>query len=545
MSEQQVLVPDIGDFSDVDVIEVHVKAGDVIAAEDALITLETDKAAMEVPAPRAGKVVSVTVAVGDKVSEGTPIVSLETEGDAPPAAAPDPLPEPASGATGGGVVGPSMREVTVPDIGDFSDVDVIEVFVKPGDVIAAEDALITLETDKAAMDVPSPVAGTVTAVNVKVGDKVSEHDLILILEVAGAESRSAGLEDDAPTRRQPSLVQPAPAPVAPETATPAAEPPTGRAEAPAPALPPIDEKSFSRAHASPAVRKFAREVGVDLGRVKGSGKKGRIIQDDVKAFVKSIMQGEAQAPGAGLPGVPKVDFGKFGPIETKALSRIKKISGARLQASWLNLPHVTQHDEADITELEAARQQLKAKAAAEGIRLTPLAFVLKACVQVLQAFPQFNASLDEAGQNLVLKQYFHLGFAADTPQGLVVPVIRDADRKDIYELARDLGELSEKARAGKLKADEMQGGSFTVSSLGGIGGTAFTPIINAPEVAILGVSRSRMAPVFHDGEFVPRLMVPLSLSYDHRVIDGAEAVRFTTQLGQALADVKSLLEAIP
>lgn len=540
MSEQQILVPDIGDFSDVDVIEVHVKAGDMVALEDALITLETDKAAMDVPAPHAGKVSSMAVAVGDKVSEGSLILTLEAGAVSAPAP-PDESELKREVETAGAVtVGPYMREVTVPDIGEFSDVDVIEVFVKPGDRIAVDDPLVTLETDKAAMDVPSPFAGTVTAVNLKSGDKVSESDLILILEAAEAAPATVEIEEDedAPTLLQPVLSRPPPALPTASRVEPAATPPAGAG------LPPIDEKSFAKAHAGPAVRKFARELGVDLGRVKGSASKGRIVQEDVKAFVKSIMKGEAQAPG-GLPRVPKVDFEKFGPVQAQALSRIKKISGARLQASWINLPHVTQHDQADITELEQARQQLKAKAAAEGIRLTPLAFVLKACIQALQAFPQFNASLDESGQNLILKQYFHLGFAADTPQGLVVPVIRDADRKDIYELARALGALSEKARGGKLKVDEMQGGSFTVSSLGGIGGTAFTPIINAPEVAILGVSRSRTAPVYRDGELVPRLLLPLSLSYDHRVIDGAEAARFTTYLGEALADVKSLLEAIP
>jgi len=539
LSEQQVLVPDIGDFTDVDVIEVHVNAGDVVAVEDALITLETDKAAMEVPAPTGGEVSSVAVAVGDKVSEGSLILTLEVGAESAPPPPDKTEPHREIETAAAITVGPFMREVTVPDIGEFSDVDVIQVFVKPGDRIAVDDPLVTLETDKAAMDVPSPYDGTVTAVNLKPGDKVSESDLILMLESAEAVPARLPVEDDdAPTRRQPA--PPTAPPQAPAARVePATKPPTS------PVQPPIDEKTFAKAHASPAVRKFARELGVDLGRVKGSGRKGRIVQDDVKAYVKSFIKGDEQTPGAGLPKVPKVDFEKFGPVKIQALSRIKKISGVRLQASWINLPHVTQHDEADITELEQARQQLKAKAAGEGIRLTPLAFVLKACIQALQKFPQFNSSLDEGGQNLILKQYFHLGFAADTPQGLVVPVIRDADRKDIYELARELGELSEKAREGKLKVDQMQGGTFTVSSLGGIGGTAFTPIINAPEVAILGVSRSKTVPVYQDGELVPRLLVPLSLSYDHRVIDGAEAVKFTTYLGEALADVKSLLEAIP
>jgi pyruvate dehydrogenase E2 component (dihydrolipoamide acetyltransferase) len=404
-------------------------------------------------------------------------------------------------------------------------------------VISAEDALITLETDKASMDVPADVGGTIKSVLVAIGDKVSMDSPIAVIEGAGAAAAAT-----------PETPAPAPQPEAKPAAP--AEKPARPAERTAPAapgrLPPINEAGFARAHASPSVRKLARELGVDLAQVKGSGAKDRVLHDDVKAFVKAILSGQAAAPaGTGLPPTPKVDFGKFGEIEQQPLTRIQKISGPRLQASWINLPHVTQHDLADITELEARRQKLKGPAREKGIPLTPLAFILKACVAALQEFPKVNASLSEDGEHLVMKKYCHLGFAADTEQGLVVPVIRDADQKDVYELAKDLADLSLAAREGKLKAEQMQGATFTVSSLGGIGGTAFTPIINSPEVAILGVSRHSMQPVWDGEKFRPRLMLPLSFSYDHRVIDGAMAVRFTTFLGEALGDIDSLLQAIP
>ena len=423
-------------------------------------------------------------------------------------------------------------KVLVPDIGGFKDVSVIEVLVKAGEQIDKETPLITLETEKATMDVPAPAAGRIREVKVKAGDKVSEGSLILLLEVAAQPGAPASAVPAAAASS--SAPAPAPATASPAAAAPAAAPsaPSGRAA--------IDESAFSKAYASPSVRKFARELGADLGRIKGTGPKERITQDDVKAQVKKLLTTGA-APVSAIPKVPDVDFAKFGAIEPKPLSRIQRISGARLQASWLNLPHVTQHEEADITDLEIARVALKAKASQEGVRLTPLAFIIKACVLALKKFPRFNASLDAAGENLIYKKYFHIGFAADTPEGLVVPVIRDADRKNLFEIARTLAELSEKARAGKLTAAEMQGGSFTVSSLGGIGGTAFTPIINAPEVAILGVSKSSQKPLFQQGAFVPRLMLPLSLSYDHRVIDGAEAARFVVFLSSTLSDVKALL----
>jgi pyruvate dehydrogenase E2 component (dihydrolipoamide acetyltransferase) len=409
-----------------------------------------------------------------------------------------------------------------------------------------EGALITLETEKATMDVPSTAAGVVRELKVQRGSRVSQGDVIAVLEVAAAavpaSAAAAAPAVVSPARDAARSAAPLPASSPPQP--PAAPPARDEARAGAGA---IDEPGFARAHASPAVRKLARELGVDLARVQGSGAKGRITDVDVKAYVKRILSSGAVAAqgGAALPRVPAVDFAAFGPVERRPLTRIQKISGPRLHASWVNLPHVTQFDEADITETEQARASLKQQATERGIKLTPLAFVIRACVQALQQFPQFCASLDADAGELVYKKYVHIGFAADTPNGLVVPVVRDADRKDVFELARDLADLSEKARAGKLSAAEMQGGCFTVSSLGGIGGTAFTPIINAPEVAILGVSRSTYKPVYEDGAFVPRLMMPLSLSYDHRVIDGAAAVRFTSFLAAALRDVDGLLRAIP
>jgi len=452
-------------------------------------------------------------------------------------------------------------EVLVPDIGGFKDVDVIDVLVKDGQEIEKEAPLITLETEKAAMDVPAPMSGRITQVKLKQGDKVSEGSLILTLEPAAAEARGApaapspgssapGATPSAgPAQPRPAIAPAATAPPVAGNAVPAAAAPTAAAAraAPPPAVRAdamIDEAAFSKAYASPSVRKFARELGADLGRIKGTGIKGRITQEDVKAHVKTILTAPtapAAAPVSPLPKVPVVDFALFGAIEIKPLSRIQKISGARLQASWINLPHVTQHEDADITDLEAVRVALKSKASQEGVRLTPLAFIIKACLLALQKFPRFNSSLDAGGENLVFKKYFNIGFAADTPNGLVVPVIPNADRLDIYGIARVLAAMSEKARAGKLKNTEMQGGTFTISSLGGIGGTAFTPIINAPEVAILGVSKSSQKPVYDKGAFLPRLMLPLSLSYDHRVIDGAEAARFIVFLAKTLGDVKALL----
>lgn len=546
-TRKEILVPDIGDFSNVDVIEVLVAPGERVQREQGLITIETDKATMDVPSPLAGTLVEVTVSPGDKVSMGSVLALIEMEDDvvsavpvnvAAVAAAVAEAPPRAPGASAASatptasepVPQPPMTgavQVSVPDIGDFSAVDVIEVLVSAGDSVAAEQGLITIETDKATMDVPAPRAGIVASLQVKAGDKVSKGDPILMLTVSEPATVVAGKPAAAP----PATAEPS-SQAGPDGATSA---PRGDA----------GEVGFALAHAGPAVRKFAREVGVDLIRVKGSGRRGRITRADVKQYVKTRLS-QTPVPGvSGLPAVPKVDFARFGPIELRPLGRIRKISGPRLQASWLNIPHVTQHDDADITDMEAMRKVLSQSAASRGIRLTPLAFIMRACAMALQEFPQFNSSLDSTGENLVFKQYLHIGFAADTENGLVVPVVRDADKKDVFELARELAELSAAAREGKLTAAQIQGGCFTVSSLGGIGGTAFTPIINAPEVAILGVSRSRMAPVYDGENFLPRLMLPLSLSYDHRVIDGADAARFTTYLGTALGNVAKLIQAIP
>jgi pyruvate dehydrogenase E2 component (dihydrolipoamide acetyltransferase) len=432
----------------------------------------------------------------------------------------------------------ARREIRVPDLGDFSNVEIVEVLVKAGDLVRAEQTLITLETDKAAMEVPSPVAGTLVEMKIAQGGRVSTGDLIAFVEADEAAAVPAAAAQEQKPATPASARTEAPA------APPARRAPTGRtpeaARPTAQTLPPIDESGFARAHASPSVRKFARELGVDLGRVKGSGQKGRVLLDDVKQFVKSVMSG-AVSTGPALPAVPVVDFAKFGPVEISPLSRVRKISGPRLQAAWLNIPHVTQQDDADITGLEERRQALKDKATAAGVKLTPLAFFVRAAVLALKEFPDFNSSLTEDGSGLVHKKYWHIGFAADTPQGLVVPVIRDADQKDVFGIARELATLSEKARGGKLTASEMQGGTFTISSLGGIGGTYFSPIVNAPEVAILGVGRSAMQPVWAKDKFVPRLILPLSLAYDHRVIDGATGARFSTFLVGLLGDVDRLL----
>jgi pyruvate dehydrogenase E2 component (dihydrolipoamide acetyltransferase) len=544
----EVVVPDLGDFADVEVIEVLVKPGDAVGAEQGLITLETDKATMDIPSPVAGKISAVTVKVGDRVSTGSVIASLEPAEDAAAgavagAAPPDDdrtvrqpkLPRESSAATPAAAPA-APRTVVVPDLGDFAGVEIIDVLVKVGDEVTAEQGLVTLETEKASMDVPSPEAGRVVELKVAVGSKVSAGDALIVLQPGGAASASAA---PASASASASLAS---APRAPS-------PPTAAKPKPSPAAPSrsaVASKptSFAEAHASPSVRKLARELGVDLGRVRGSGAKGRVTVDDVKAFVKEIMQ---VGPGAAsaLPAVPAVDFARYGRVETEPLSRIQKISGPRLHASWVNVPHVTQHDEADITELEEKRSALKEQAQKRGIKVTPLAFIIRACALALAEMPHFKSSLASDGESLVIKHYTNIGFAADTPNGLVVPVIRDADKKDLYEIAKALAELSDRARNGKLQSEDVQGGVFTVSSLGGIGGKFLTPIINAPEVAILGVSRSAWQPVYRYLAFVPRLMLPLSLSYDHRVIDGAKAVRFTTRLGEILANPAQLIEAIP
>ncbi len=457
----------------------------------------------------------------------------------------------------------ASKEIRVPELGDFKDVAVIEVLVKPGETVQIDTPLLTLETEKATMDVPSPDAGVIETLHVSKGARISAGSLIATLKVAdgaaadAAPAKPAAAPAAAPASKQQDVAKPATPPPAPKAPAPKASPPNVgdgtralAALAAAPAV--VSEDSIARAHASPSVRKFARELGADLLRIQGSGQKGRITEEDVKAFVKSALAGGAanamaggSVAGRAWPDVAAPDFAQFGAIEIKPLGRVQRISGSRLHASWVNLPHVTQFDEADITELDEVRKGLKSGSDSAGVKLTPLAFIVRACVKALQEFPLFNSSLDARGENLIYKKYFHIGFAADTPHGLMVPVIRDANRKDIYEIAHALATLSQKARAGKLAGVDMQGGSFTISSLGNIGGTAFTPIINAPEVAILGVSRSSLKPVYRDESLVPRLMLPLSLSYDHRVIDGANGGRFMTFLVAALADVHGLLEAVP
>ena len=536
----EIKVPDIGGHDNVDVIDVAVKAGDTIAVDDTLITLETDKATMDVPADVAGVVKEVKISVGDKVSEGSVVVTVETAAAAAPAEAGAPVaaalaaeaPAAAPAATGGSV------NVEVPDIGDNSGVDVIDVAVKVGDTVAVDDTLITLETDKATMDVPSTAAGKVTAVNIKVGDKVSQGTVIITVEGGASAPVAAPAQAAAPA---PAAT---PAPVVAKESTPPVAASTTILQSTAA----IDESGFAKAHAGPSSRKFARELGVDLAKVKGSGSKGRVTKEDIKSFVKGLMQSgnvPAATAGASLGGGldllpwPKVDFSKFGEIEVQPLSRIKKISGQNLSRNWVMIPHVTVNEDADMTELEEFRKTINKEWEREGVKVSPLAFIIKASVVALKKFPEFNSSLD--GDNLVLKKYFNIGFAADTPNGLVVPVIKDADKKGLKEISLELAELSKKARDGKLKPQEMQGACFTISSLGGIGGTGFTPIVNAPEVAILGVCKSQIKPVWNGKEFAPRLMCPLSLSFDHRVIDGAAGMRFTVFLAQLLADFRRVI----
>lgn len=544
----EVKVPDIGDFSEVAVIELLVKPGDTVAVDQSLMTVESDKASMEIPSSHAGVVKEFKVKLGDKVSEGSAVLVLEAEGAAVPAPAPAAAPAAPVAAAPAPVAAPVAApaatgsiEVRVPDIGDFKDVAVIEVFVKPGDTVKVEQSLITVESDKASMEIPSSHAGVIKELKVKLGDKVNIGDLLAILEGAVA----AGAAPAAPAAAS-APVAAAPAPVA-AAATPAA------ATVSAPAHNPTATPALGLPHASPSVRKFARELGVPLAEVKGSGAKGRITLEDVQGFTKSVMAGAiqtqaqaAKAPAAsgggsdlGLIPWPKVDFAKFGPIERKELGRIKKISGANLLRNAVMIPAVTNHDDADITDLEAFRVSTNKENEKSGVKVTMLAFLIKACVAALKKFPEFNSSLD--GDALVYKQYWHIGFAADTPNGLVVPVIKDADKKGVLQISQEMSELAKKARDGKLGPADMSGATFTISSLGGIGGRYFTPIINAPEVAILGVCKSQMEPKWDGKQFVPRLMLPLSLTWDHRVIDGAAAARFNAYLGQILADFRRVL----
>ncbi len=569
MALVEVKVPDIGDFDEVGVIEVLVKVGDRVKVEQSLVTVESDKASMEIPSSQAGVVKELRVAVGDKVKQGSVLVVVEGDeaaAPAPAAAAPAAAVAPAPVATAAPVQAPAPATapapaaggsvtVEVPDIGDFDEVAVIEVLVKAGDSVKLEQSLITVESDKASMEIPSSTAGVIEALLVKVGDKVKKGSPLARVTAAGGAA--------APAAPAPAATAPVPAAAAP---APAATVPVSAPAAPATALPPHQPTAPTGQlpHASPSIRKLARELGVPLDEVKGSGAKGRITEADVQGFVKAVMAGAVQtvaqkasapaaapaaAGGTGLNVLawPKVDFEKFGAVERKELSRIKKISGANLHRNWVVIPHVTNHDDADITELEAFRVQLNLeseKAAKSGngaggaVKVTMLAFMIKAAVAALKKFPEFNSSLD--GDTLVLKNYFHIGFAADTPNGLVVPVIKDADKKGIFQISAEMSELAKKARDGKLGPADMSGGCFSISSLGGIGGKYFTPIINAPEVAIMGVCKSSTEPVWDGKQFVPRLILPLSLSWDHRVIDGAAAARFNVYFASLLADFRRI-----
>ncbi|MCS6116914.1 dihydrolipoyllysine-residue acetyltransferase [Shewanella baltica] len=540
----EVTVPDIGGDTDVSVIEVLVAVGDKIEVDSGLITLETDKATMDVPSPFAGVVKDVKVAVGDKVSQGSLVIMLEVGGAAPAAAptvaaqaAPAATVAPVAAAPAASVV--AVKEIQVPDIGDASNVDVIEVLVSVGDEITADQGLITLETDKATMEVPAPFAGKLLSLTVKVGDKVSQGSVIATIETVTVGAAPAPVAQAA---------APAPVSAAPVAApTPASRPPVPHHPS---AGTPV---STGAVHASPAVRRLAREFGVDLTQVTGSGRKGRIMKEDVQAYVKYELSrpkataatsvGSGNGGGLQVIAAPKVDFSKFGEVEEIPLSRIQKISGPNLHRNWVTIPHVTQFDEADITEMEEFRKQQNDVAAKKkaDYKITPLVFMLKAVAKTLQQFPVFNSSLSSDGESLIQKKYFHIGVAVDTPNGLVVPVVRDVDKKGIIELSRELADISIRARDGKLKSADMQGSCFTISSLGGIGGTAFTPIVNYPDVAILGVSKSEIKPKWNGKEFEPKLMLPLSLSYDHRVIDGAMAARFSVTLSGILSDIRTLV----
>ena len=550
MALVNILVPDIGDFSEVGVIELLVKAGDTVKVEQSLITVESDKASMEIPSSHAGVVKELKVALGDKVSQGSVIAVLDSAEAAASEEKPAPAPaNQAPAATKPEAAAPAVApaasgpiEVRVPDIGDFKDVAVIELLAKPGDTLAPEQSLFTVESDKASMEIPSPAAGVLKELKVQLGDKVNQGDLVAIIEGAAAGAAAPA----------PAAPAPAPAAAAPTPAASPAPTPAPAASVAAPAHNPTVAPSGQLPHASPSVRQFARELGVPLAEVKGGGRNGRITFEDVQAFTRSVMAGSVQTQAqaarapAGGSGVgldllpwPKIDFTKFGPVERKELSRIKKISGANLLRNAIMIPAVTNHDDADITDLEAFRVATNKENEKSGVKVTMLAFLIKACVAALKKFPEFNSSLD--GDALVYKQFWHIGFAADTPNGLVVPVIKDADKKGVLQISAEMGELAKKARDGKLGPADMSGASFTISSLGGIGGRYFTPIINAPEVAILGVCKSRMEPVWDGKAFQPRLMQPLSLTWDHRVIDGAAAARFNAFLGQVLADFRRIL----
>lgn len=550
MAVEKIQVPDLGGDDAVEVIEILVKAGDTIGANDSLVVLESDKAAMEVPSPKGGVIREVLVKVGDQVKTGAALVNLETAGgaaaatgaSAPAAPAPAPASAPAEKPAAAKPAQPqpaapaqaataSVQEIKVPDLGGAADVEVIDILVKVGDTVQVDSGLVTLETDKAAMEVPSPMAGKVVAIKVKVGDKVSQGSVIVDLEstaaVAVAKPETAKAE-----------AAPAAAPKPAAAASPPVAAPVLQAAAPTPA-------AGSDVYAGPAVRKLARELGVDLTRVAGSGAKGRIVKEDVQDYVKAQLQGAsggaAPAGGAGLPGIPDLDFTKFGPVEEIEMSKLHRVTALNMTRNWLNVPHVTQFDEADITDLEDFRTAQKALADRKGIKLTPLPFIVKACAQALAEHPQFNVSLHSSGAKLIRKKYIHIGVAVATPAGLMVPVIRDADRKSIWQIAAEIAALGAKAKDRKLTKEDMEGACFTISSLGNMGGTGFTPIVNAPEVAILGVSRASVKPVWKNNQFVPRTMLPFSLSYDHRAVNGVDGGAFCTYLGTLLSDIRLMV----
>ncbi|MAY37387.1 MULTISPECIES: dihydrolipoyllysine-residue acetyltransferase [Spongiibacter] len=539
MATETIKIPDLGGGDGVEVIEVCVAVGDQVEVEDSLLVLESDKASMEVPAPKAGKVVSISLKVGDSVGEGDVILELDVEGDAPAdepvaaepeAADEEPAPPAADEAEAAPTASAGPETVKVPDIGGGDGVEVIELCVAAGDEVEEGDSLIVLESDKASMEVPAPFSGKVLSMLIKVGDAAAEGTAIAEMQRSGSSAPDTAVESPAAAETE-------------QVKTP--EPPEPEAATPAPAAPEssANEGNGKTVYAGPAVRKLAREFGISLDQVTGSGPRGRVVKEDLHAYVKTLTSAKpaAAAGGAGIPAIPEVDFSQFGEIEVEPLTKLHKLTAANMHRSWLNLPHVTQFDDADITELEAFRNSMKAEAQAKGVKLTPLPFLLKAAAVALRMNPKFNASLSADGENMVYKKYVHIGVAVDTPVGLMVPVIRDVDKKSLWELAAEASELAQKAKERKLKPADMQGGCFTISSLGNIGGTGFTPIINAPEVAILGVSKLDIKPVWDGTAFQPRKMLPLSLSYDHRAINGADAGKFFTELGQLLADIRRIL----
>lgn len=558
MSIQEIVVPDIGDFDAVEVTEILVQEGDVIAVEDSLVTVESDKASMEIPSDAAGKVLKIKVSLGDNIAQGDVMIMLETAEatdaeepeaeqiiEAPSTAAEMPKPEaikeekkaaPVT-ASNSEPKKTSVKEILIPDIGDFDSVEITEILVSEGDMVQIEDSLITVESDKASMEIPSSESGKVVNIKVAIGDNVSQDSVVLMMEVDSGETEAATA---APAqKKEPSKgshEQMAPAKSAPAKVS------AGKASSDKPSpTAKIDEKRFSKAYASPSIRKFARELGVDLSKVEGTSRKGRINREDVKGFVKKTLNKKSDGSSLGVKPMPEIDFSVFGEIEIQPLSKINKLTGEFLHRNWVTVPHVTQFDEADITEMEAFRKQMGKEMEKDGVKITPLAFIIRAVIATMKVYPRFNSSLDASGDNLIMKNYFNIGVAVDTPNGLVVPVIKSADQKSLVEISQEIRELASKARDKNLKPSDMQGGNFSISSLGGIGGTKFTPIVNAPEVAVLGVSRSKMEPQWDGTEFQPRLMLPLSLSYDHRVIDGADAARFTTHLSKMLSDIRRMM----